>query len=169
MRTRILVPMKAVGPHNYSKSPTFVPIKISIHIHTHSHKLRVCANNIAAVLISYVHALLLLSEPEEAPTGVSTTVMNSTIRVSWNKAKRVRGLLLGYRVALLIEFNYLTHITEMLLTFKSSVHVRLLLGAMFQKFNWTLALSLCPSLILRNFIIFLSIKPQKIVPSGIFD
>uniref|UniRef100_A0A3P8PDA1 Neural cell adhesion molecule L1 n=1 Tax=Astatotilapia calliptera TaxID=8154 RepID=A0A3P8PDA1_ASTCA len=51
-------------------------------------------------------------KPEEAPTGVSTTVMNSTIRVSWNEAQRVRGLLLGYRVALLIEFNYLTHITE---------------------------------------------------------
>lgn len=84
------------------------------------------------MLISYVHASLLLSEPEEAPTGVSTAVMNSTIRVSWNKAQRVRGRLLGYRVALLIEFNYLTHITEMLLTFKPSVHVRLLLGAMFQ-------------------------------------
>uniref|UniRef100_A0A3B4FEH7 Neural cell adhesion molecule L1.1-like n=1 Tax=Pundamilia nyererei TaxID=303518 RepID=A0A3B4FEH7_9CICH len=51
-------------------------------------------------------------KPEEAPTGVSTTVLNSTIRVSWNKAQRVRGWLLGYRVALLIEFNYLTHITE---------------------------------------------------------
>ncbi|XP_004567617.2 neural cell adhesion molecule L1.1 isoform X2 [Maylandia zebra] len=37
-------------------------------------------------------------KPEEAPTGVSTTVMNSTIRVSWNEAQRVRGLLLGYRI-----------------------------------------------------------------------
>lgn len=84
------------------------------------------------MLISYVHALLLLSEPEEAPTGVSTTVMNSTVRVSWKEAERVRGRLLGYRVALLIEFNDLTHVTEMLLMFKSSVHVRLLLGAMLQ-------------------------------------
>uniref|UniRef100_I3KBX0 Neural cell adhesion molecule L1 n=1 Tax=Oreochromis niloticus TaxID=8128 RepID=I3KBX0_ORENI len=42
-------------------------------------------------------------KPEEAPTGVSTTVMNSTVRVSWKEAERVRGRLLGYRVALLIE------------------------------------------------------------------
>lgn len=39
-----------------------------------------------------------LSEPEEAPTGVSSTVMNSTIRVRWNKAQKVRGRLLGYKV-----------------------------------------------------------------------
>lgn len=39
-----------------------------------------------------------LSEPEEAPTGVATTVMNSTVRVKWNEAQNVRGLLLGYKV-----------------------------------------------------------------------
>lgn len=39
-----------------------------------------------------------LSEPEEAPTGVTTTVMNSTARVKWNEAQNVRGLLLGYKV-----------------------------------------------------------------------
>ncbi|XP_068566599.1 neural cell adhesion molecule L1.1-like isoform X2 [Cebidichthys violaceus] len=37
-------------------------------------------------------------EPEEAPTGVSTTVMNSTIRVQWNEAQKVRGLLQGYKI-----------------------------------------------------------------------
>lgn len=36
--------------------------------------------------------------PEEAPTGVTTTVMNSTVRVQWNEAQNVRGLLLGYRI-----------------------------------------------------------------------
>ncbi|XP_070696233.1 neural cell adhesion molecule L1.1-like isoform X2 [Pempheris klunzingeri] len=37
-------------------------------------------------------------EPEEAPTGVDTTVMNSTVRVKWNEAQNVRGLLLGYKI-----------------------------------------------------------------------
>ncbi|XP_069581925.1 neural cell adhesion molecule L1.1-like isoform X1 [Brachyistius frenatus] len=36
--------------------------------------------------------------PEEPPTGVSTTVMNSTVLVKWNKAQKVRGLLLGYKI-----------------------------------------------------------------------
>lgn len=43
---------------------------------------------------------LPLSEPEEAPTGVHTTVMNSTVRVNWNEAQNVRGQLLGYKVPL---------------------------------------------------------------------
>ncbi|XP_045912589.1 neural cell adhesion molecule L1.1-like isoform X1 [Micropterus dolomieu] len=37
-------------------------------------------------------------KPEEAPTGVTTTVMNSTVRVKWNEAQNVRGLLLGYKL-----------------------------------------------------------------------
>ncbi|KAM8755112.1 neural cell adhesion molecule L1.1-like isoform 2-T2 [Acanthopagrus schlegelii] len=37
-------------------------------------------------------------KPEEAPTGVHTTVMNSTIRVKWNEAQNVRGRLLGYKI-----------------------------------------------------------------------
>ncbi|KAK5624109.1 hypothetical protein CRENBAI_015025 [Crenichthys baileyi] len=37
-------------------------------------------------------------KPEEAPTGVSTTVMNSTVRVTWNQVRNVRGHLLGYRI-----------------------------------------------------------------------
>ncbi|XP_056279739.1 neural cell adhesion molecule L1.1-like isoform X2 [Pseudoliparis swirei] len=37
-------------------------------------------------------------EPEEAPTGVSTTVANSTVRVQWNEARKVRGLLKGYMI-----------------------------------------------------------------------
>ncbi|XP_037629580.1 neural cell adhesion molecule L1.1-like isoform X2 [Sebastes umbrosus] len=36
--------------------------------------------------------------PDDAPTGVTTTVMNSTIRVKWNEAQNVRGLLLGYKI-----------------------------------------------------------------------
>ncbi|XP_041801326.1 neural cell adhesion molecule L1-like [Chelmon rostratus] len=36
--------------------------------------------------------------PEEAPTGVETNVMNSTVRVTWNEAQNVRGLLLGYKI-----------------------------------------------------------------------
>ncbi|XP_070824418.1 neural cell adhesion molecule L1.1-like isoform X1 [Chaetodon trifascialis] len=36
--------------------------------------------------------------PEEAPTGVSVTVMNSTVRVKWNEAQNVRGLLQGYKI-----------------------------------------------------------------------
>uniref|UniRef100_A0A671YQ68 Neural cell adhesion molecule L1 n=1 Tax=Sparus aurata TaxID=8175 RepID=A0A671YQ68_SPAAU len=39
-------------------------------------------------------------KPEEAPTGVHTTVMNSTVRVNWNEAQNVRGQLLGYKVPL---------------------------------------------------------------------
>ncbi|TDH11103.1 hypothetical protein EPR50_G00082370 [Perca flavescens] len=37
-------------------------------------------------------------EPAEAPTGVTTTVMNSTVRVKWNEAQNVRGLLQGYKI-----------------------------------------------------------------------
>lgn len=37
-------------------------------------------------------------EPAEAPTGVQTTVMNSTVQVRWNEAQNIRGLLLGYKV-----------------------------------------------------------------------
>ncbi|XP_040009220.1 neural cell adhesion molecule L1-like isoform X2 [Xiphias gladius] len=37
-------------------------------------------------------------KPEEAPTGVETSVMNSTVRVSWNEARNVRGLLQGYKI-----------------------------------------------------------------------
>uniref|UniRef100_A0A8C6U5L5 Neural cell adhesion molecule L1 n=1 Tax=Neogobius melanostomus TaxID=47308 RepID=A0A8C6U5L5_9GOBI len=38
--------------------------------------------------------------PLEAPGGVDVTVMNSTVRVKWNEAQNVRGLLLGYKVQL---------------------------------------------------------------------
>ncbi|XP_040910245.1 neural cell adhesion molecule L1.1-like isoform X2 [Toxotes jaculatrix] len=37
-------------------------------------------------------------EPAAAPTGVESTVMNSTVRVRWNEAQNVRGLLLGYKI-----------------------------------------------------------------------
>ncbi|XP_051282266.1 neural cell adhesion molecule L1.1 isoform X2 [Dicentrarchus labrax] len=37
-------------------------------------------------------------KPEEAPTGVATIVMNSTVRVKWNAAQNVRGLLKGYKL-----------------------------------------------------------------------
>ncbi|XP_034393266.1 neural cell adhesion molecule L1-like [Cyclopterus lumpus] len=37
-------------------------------------------------------------EPEDPPTGVSTRVMNSTVRVQWNEAQNVRGVLLGYKI-----------------------------------------------------------------------
>ncbi|XP_038165165.1 neural cell adhesion molecule L1.1-like isoform X3 [Cyprinodon tularosa] len=37
-------------------------------------------------------------KPEEPPTGVSFTVMNSTVRVTWNEAQNVRGHLLGYKI-----------------------------------------------------------------------
>ncbi|XP_072306289.1 neural cell adhesion molecule L1.1-like [Eucyclogobius newberryi] len=36
--------------------------------------------------------------PLEAPGGVAVTVMNSTVRVKWNEAQNVRGLLLGYKI-----------------------------------------------------------------------
>lgn len=36
--------------------------------------------------------------PEEAPTGLSTVVMNTTVRVQWNPAQNVRGLLQGYKI-----------------------------------------------------------------------
>ncbi|XP_029975061.1 neural cell adhesion molecule L1.1-like isoform X2 [Salarias fasciatus] len=39
-------------------------------------------------------------KPEEPPTGVSSRVINSTVRLSWNEAKKVRGLLLGYKIYL---------------------------------------------------------------------
>uniref|UniRef100_A0AAV2M0Q6 Uncharacterized protein n=1 Tax=Knipowitschia caucasica TaxID=637954 RepID=A0AAV2M0Q6_KNICA len=38
--------------------------------------------------------------PLEAPGGVTVRVMNSTIRVKWNEAQNVRGLLLGYKIYL---------------------------------------------------------------------
>uniref|UniRef100_A0A3B3TTM8 Neural cell adhesion molecule L1.1-like n=1 Tax=Poecilia latipinna TaxID=48699 RepID=A0A3B3TTM8_9TELE len=44
-------------------------------------------------------------KPEEPPTGVAFSVMNSTVRVTWNEAQNVRGHLLGYRVRLLTA-NY---------------------------------------------------------------
>lgn len=47
-----------------------------------------------------IFVYLSLSEPAEAPTGVTTTVMNSTVRVKWNEAQNVRGLLQGYKVQL---------------------------------------------------------------------
>ncbi|KAM6982185.1 neural cell adhesion molecule L1.1-like [Tautogolabrus adspersus] len=37
-------------------------------------------------------------KPEGVPTGVSTTVMNSTVRVKWNEAQNVRGRLKGYKI-----------------------------------------------------------------------
>uniref|UniRef100_A0A3B4X7A8 Neural cell adhesion molecule L1.1-like n=1 Tax=Seriola lalandi dorsalis TaxID=1841481 RepID=A0A3B4X7A8_SERLL len=37
-------------------------------------------------------------KPEDAPTGIETTVWNSTVRVRWNEAQNIRGLLLGYKV-----------------------------------------------------------------------
>ncbi|XP_016517448.1 neural cell adhesion molecule L1.1-like isoform X3 [Poecilia formosa] len=37
-------------------------------------------------------------KPEEPPTGVAFSVMNSTVRVTWNEAQNVRGHLLGYRL-----------------------------------------------------------------------
>lgn len=43
---------------------------------------------------------LCVSEPEDPPTGISTIVTNSTVRVHWNEAKKIRGLLLGYKVLL---------------------------------------------------------------------
>ncbi|XP_026189309.1 neural cell adhesion molecule L1.1-like isoform X2 [Mastacembelus armatus] len=36
--------------------------------------------------------------PQEAPTGVESTVMNRTVRVKWKEAQNVRGLLLGYKI-----------------------------------------------------------------------
>ncbi|XP_056240774.1 neural cell adhesion molecule L1.1-like isoform X2 [Seriola aureovittata] len=37
-------------------------------------------------------------KPEDAPTGIETTVWNSTVRVRWNEAQNIRGLLLGYKI-----------------------------------------------------------------------
>ncbi|KAM4571296.1 neural cell adhesion molecule L1.1-like isoform 2-T2 [Fundulus diaphanus] len=37
-------------------------------------------------------------KPEEAPTGVSSTVTNNTVRVTWNEPRNVRGHLLGYKI-----------------------------------------------------------------------
>nr|XP_020464728.1 neural cell adhesion molecule L1.1-like isoform X3 [Monopterus albus] len=37
-------------------------------------------------------------KPEEAPTGVESFVMNSTVIVRWNEVQNVRGLLLGYKI-----------------------------------------------------------------------
>lgn len=48
----------------------------------------------------YWKHLVSVLVPEEAPSGVTVTVMNSTVRVKWNEAQNVRGLLLGYKVPL---------------------------------------------------------------------
>lgn len=40
-------------------------------------------------------------KPEDPPTGITTSVTNSTVRVHWKEAKRIRGLLLGYKIHLL--------------------------------------------------------------------
>ncbi|XP_027865848.1 neural cell adhesion molecule L1.1-like isoform X1 [Xiphophorus couchianus] len=37
-------------------------------------------------------------KPEEPPTGVAFSVVNSTVTVTWNEAQNVRGHLLGYRL-----------------------------------------------------------------------
>ncbi|CAJ1084338.1 neural cell adhesion molecule L1.1-like [Xyrichtys novacula] len=37
-------------------------------------------------------------KPEGAPSGISTIVTNSTVRVKWNEAQNVRGLLKGYKI-----------------------------------------------------------------------
>ncbi|XP_072222858.1 neural cell adhesion molecule L1.1-like isoform X1 [Leuresthes tenuis] len=37
-------------------------------------------------------------KPGEAPSGVSSTVLNSTVIVTWNQIQKVRGLLLGYKI-----------------------------------------------------------------------
>uniref|UniRef100_A0A1A7YQW2 Neural adhesion molecule L1.1 n=1 Tax=Iconisemion striatum TaxID=60296 RepID=A0A1A7YQW2_9TELE len=37
-------------------------------------------------------------KPEEPPTGISSTVKNSTVIITWNKAQRIRGRLLGYKI-----------------------------------------------------------------------
>ncbi|KAK1898048.1 Neural cell adhesion molecule L1, partial [Dissostichus eleginoides] len=39
-------------------------------------------------------------EPQEAPTNVSTKVIDSTVIVKWKEAQNVRGLLLGYKIYL---------------------------------------------------------------------
>lgn len=39
-----------------------------------------------------------MSGPEDAPNGVVTVVMNSTVRVSWNPVQKIQGWLLGYKV-----------------------------------------------------------------------
>ncbi|XP_071314832.1 neural cell adhesion molecule L1.1-like isoform X2 [Trachinotus anak] len=36
--------------------------------------------------------------PQDAPTGVQSTVMNGTVKVTWNRAENVRGRLLGYKI-----------------------------------------------------------------------
>ncbi|KAK2851997.1 hypothetical protein Q5P01_008273 [Channa striata] len=36
--------------------------------------------------------------PEEAPTEIDSTVTNSTVKVTWNEAQNVRGVLLGYKI-----------------------------------------------------------------------
>ncbi|XP_070411609.1 neural cell adhesion molecule L1.1 isoform X2 [Nothobranchius furzeri] len=37
-------------------------------------------------------------KPEEPPTGISSTVKNSTVKITWKEAQRVRGRLLGYKI-----------------------------------------------------------------------
>ncbi|XP_076022199.1 neural cell adhesion molecule L1.1-like [Genypterus blacodes] len=39
--------------------------------------------------------------PLDGPGGVTVTVMNSTVKVSWNEAQRVQGMLLGYKIYML--------------------------------------------------------------------
>lgn len=55
--------------------------------------------SIEYLLVSLIISSLL--EPAEPPTGVTTTVINSTVTVKWDAAQDVRGLLLGYKVALM--------------------------------------------------------------------
>lgn len=40
-------------------------------------------------------------KPEDPPTDITTSVTNSTVRVHWKEAKKIHGLLLGYRIHLL--------------------------------------------------------------------
>lgn len=54
--------------------------------------------------------LVFLSEPDDAPTGVETTVMNSTVRVKWNEAQSIRGRLLGYKVPVTASHRLKTQI-----------------------------------------------------------
>uniref|UniRef100_A0A8D3B140 Neural cell adhesion molecule L1 n=1 Tax=Scophthalmus maximus TaxID=52904 RepID=A0A8D3B140_SCOMX len=49
-------------------------------------------------------------KPDDAPTGVETTVMNSTVRVKWNEAQSIRGRLLGYKVPVTASHRLKTQI-----------------------------------------------------------
>uniref|UniRef100_A0A3Q2XHJ9 Neural cell adhesion molecule L1.1-like n=1 Tax=Hippocampus comes TaxID=109280 RepID=A0A3Q2XHJ9_HIPCM len=49
--------------------------------------------------------------PEEFPSDVAVRVMNRTVRVRWNEAQNVRGLLLGYKVLLSLHVQ-VRHLLE---------------------------------------------------------